>query len=77
MNDTTFIFVVLPLTAGFVAFMFGLVFGRDVLNWYLKERAAQQRERRQFTPVAISDTGVTFVTNKVRAQRREKELITS
>ncbi|MCE9532732.1 MAG: hypothetical protein K8T89_16670 [Planctomycetes bacterium] len=43
MDDSTFMFGVIPLTIGFVAFVYSLVFGPGILRWYNDQKALQQQ----------------------------------
>ncbi len=43
MNDTIFIFGVLPITFALVGFVCSMIFGPDYLRWYVATRAEQQK----------------------------------
>jgi hypothetical protein len=51
MNDTNFIFVVIPALFCFVGGLFSLIFGPEVLRWYNAKKAVQQRQLARATPV--------------------------
>lgn len=75
MDDTTFFFVVLPLTACFVGFVFMVVFGADIIGWYRKQLAAQRLERRLAKPAVERIVPETPVREMTWSQPRQKELV--
>ncbi len=75
MNDTLFIFGVVPATICFVGFVFSLVFGSEFLHWY-KEQWTLQRTSR--VPSALADhdehTEEPYSFEPASSER-EKELV--
>jgi hypothetical protein len=74
MNDTVFIFVVLPLTICFVGFVFSLIFGPDVLRWHNEQLAMQRKTRAQSQPAPLVEKHEDPYRFEPVPSKREKEL---
>jgi hypothetical protein len=77
MNDTVFIFGVVPSTICFVTFVFSLIFGPDVLRWYNEQRALQRKTRVQSEPAAPVERHEEPYRFEPVSSKREKELVHS
>jgi hypothetical protein len=71
MDNVTFIFVVLPLTVGFVGFVFLVIFGADLLRWYNARNAPPRKTTLQRTAAEPGEETEYF---EPVSHRREKEL---
>jgi hypothetical protein len=72
MDDTVFIFAVVPAFFGFVGFMAALVFGPGIIRHYNALLAAQRQRQARPAPVATL-AGREFV--EAAPRNRERELV--
>jgi hypothetical protein len=77
MNDTLFIFGVIPATICFVGFVFTLFFGPDILRWYNEQRALQRKTRVPSAPPEPIENAEEPHGSEPVSSKREKELVHS